>query len=121
MYLTKDYLNILTLNNYSLANKVDINSATRITELSSTLIDHVICTYNIKNRCSIRVKDSCLSDHKELFIELKEKINKYVPKVEVKRTILNVDKFKQKFSDKIEHQVIHFFQQLITLFSNAKR
>lgn len=70
----KNYKNIIALNNFRIRNEISENMATRVTDHSKTIIDHIIAENSIDICDPIRVEDTPLSDHKLLTFSIAENI-----------------------------------------------
>ncbi|XP_046973307.1 uncharacterized protein LOC124539974 [Vanessa cardui] len=99
---SKKYNNILQQTGYEILNKIDVNYCTRETETTKTIIDHV-CT-NIKKDFHLAIIDSPLSDHKQIYCELK--IYKKEPK--------------KKYSYEAINYNLLYRDMCVTNFSNAE-
>ena len=96
--LTKEYNNILVLNGYSLVNDVSPAHATRVSNRSISIIDHVVCSSTIRNKCKVIVEENHLSDHdRQLILNVKLKVKQTKQKTYFEKTIVNVEKFRQFF------------------------
>ena len=118
--LTQEYKELLTLNRFEIVNSIDVANATRVTELSSTLIDHVLCNRAIRHRCNAQVEDNALSDHKKLTLNIIEKPIYCMRKVCVQRAFINSKKFSEMFLQYNTNIEIRTFQGLIDGIKKAK-
>lgn len=71
----KDYKLTLKENSYQIINKIDTNHSTRETSSTRTILDHV-CTNLKDNNFHLAIIESAMSDHKQIYFEVK----KYHPK-----------------------------------------
>lgn len=99
----KKYFDIIHSSGFSILNKININSATRTTSDSKTIIDHII-TDLLTYKFNIAMEDLSFSDHKYLKINFK-KIQQHVrtPNKIIKKNILdykliNITDFENKIS-----------------------
>lgn len=60
---TKHYKNLINTNGFAILNKIELSSATRITEESKTIIDHLM-TDTTRYKINISINDLSFSDHR---------------------------------------------------------
>lgn len=65
------FKSVLSMNCFDLLNKPIPSEATRITEHSSTQIDHAFVGFANKQLCSLKIDESHISDHKYLQVDIK--------------------------------------------------
>ena len=82
---TKEYTNLLALNGFTLLNNISLVHATRVTDITSSIIDHVICSNAIKNKCKVTVEDNSLSDHRKITLSFRLNIQQHKKKCILKR------------------------------------
>lgn len=68
---TTSYKQIIEENGYKILNRIDGNYATRVTTTTNTIIDHV-CTNLTENSFHLALVESAMSDHKQIYLELKK-------------------------------------------------
>lgn len=123
-YLTNNYQNVIKQNNFSIVNKINTESATRVTPNCHSIIDHVLISdNNIKNilNRAINIDENPLSDHRRILITLIEKVQIYKPKTLYEVKSINHNKFKDIFSSQVgDNNVINSFQHLITTIQQCK-
>lgn len=78
---TKNYKNILKENNFKILNKIDQKHCTRETSTSKTILDHV-CSNLKENDFGLTIIESAMSDHKQLFLEIKRQVIPQIQKVQ---------------------------------------
>lgn len=119
--LTKEYKELISINRFMIVNSLDESDATRVTESTSSIIDHVLCTGSIKCRCKVKVEDTPLSDHKKVILTVKEKLVFSKQKVCIQKQYLNTESFNNIFKQKIYNLEINTFQELIEVINKAKQ
>lgn len=67
----EDYKNTLQENGFTIVNKIDAKYCTRQTVRTKTLLDHVSTTLT-ENQFHLAVIESSMSDHKQIYFELKK-------------------------------------------------
>lgn len=117
----QNYKNLLTLNNFKIINNIAEENATRVTDCTKTLIDHVVADNSIGICGSVIAEDNPLSDHKRLIFAMKTQIRKYKPKIKSEIKILNHEKFRSLFREKTINTNIDSFQSLINIITNCKK
>ncbi|KAK9883897.1 hypothetical protein WA026_004838 [Henosepilachna vigintioctopunctata] len=75
--------------------------ATRVTDTSETLIDHVIFEKASCHLGSVIVEEHQCTDHKYLMFEIFKRIKVHQPKKMIRRTFVDHHKLKTMFEDKI--------------------
>lgn len=119
--LTKDYTELISINRFRIVNNLDEMNATRVTESTSSIIDHVLCTGSLKPRCGVKVEDNPLSDHKKVILKVKEKLVFSKQKVCIQKQYLNTNNFNKNFAQKFKNLEIKTFQELIEVINRAKQ
>lgn len=79
-HIVVEYRNMLAFNGFKIHNMVSEEYATRVTEASKSIIDHILSTNNINICDPVKVEDISLSDHRLLTFSLIENIRIYKPK-----------------------------------------
>lgn len=115
------YKDLITLNNFKIINSVSDVDATRITNHSKTIIDHVLTDKNIGVCGSVNIEHNALSDHEILKFCVKENINIYKTKINHEVKFLDYKKFQHDFKQNIIDINIDTFQELITLIKTNKK
>ncbi|CAH2105000.1 unnamed protein product [Euphydryas editha] len=67
----REYRRVVKVNGFKIINKIDKSYCTRETPTSKTILDH-ICTNLLQNTFHMSVIESCLSDHKQIYLEIKQ-------------------------------------------------
>lgn len=75
---TINYNNVIQVNNFAIQNEIKPENATRIGCFKSSLLDHVLVNKNLE--CDIRLENHCISDHKIMFVNLKQEAIQKVKK-----------------------------------------
>ncbi len=110
----------LRLNKFSILNKINTQNATRITDKSATLIDHIVTSDDPANLSTVTTEENDLSDHKILKFNIKKKVKTFVPKREMEVKRIDVIKFKKELESLSSSQVISSFTELVKLIKIAK-
>lgn len=76
----KDYKNVLKENNFSIINKIKQEYCTRETTTTKTILDHVCTNINNQN-CHFTIIESNMSDHKQIYFEIKKYQQEPIKKV----------------------------------------
>lgn len=118
--VTRNYVTLLTLNNFKIANNIDEASATRVTDHNKSIIDHVLIDQYSNINCLVDIKNNCLSDHKLLSITVDNNIESHKPKVDHEIKRIDYKKFKYLFKNKIDSVNVESFQELIDLIKICK-
>lgn len=113
----QQYRNSISLFGYKIANKICENSATRTSQTTKTIIDHVLTN---KVECSINIKPCSYSDHNQLEITILEKPKIHRPKTVLKIIKLNEISFIENFSIILQNTEIDSFEKLIEVIKKAK-
>ncbi|CAH2096257.1 unnamed protein product [Euphydryas editha] len=99
---TNLYNEVLRENGFKIINKIDDRYSTRETSTSKTIIDHVSANIDTNN-IHLAIADTPLSDHKQLFLEIKR--HTPIPRKVVTYEVLNYEKLRnciQDYQDKTE-------------------
>lgn len=118
--MISDYKNLLRINNFKIVNTICEKHATRTTESSKSLIDHVLSDSCSKIDCNVSVKDNALSDHKLLLIDIKDSTKMYKPKVNYEITTVDYKRFQYLVQQKVQTVNITTFQHLINIIQECK-
>lgn len=118
--VTKEYKDLIALNNFKINNSINEECATRVNSLSKSLIDHVLSDYSSKLSCKVKVKENALSDHKLILLNVKTFVQFYKPKVEHEVKSVDYKKFINLFRKKILSLNVTTFQELINLIEECK-
>ena len=118
-----NYKNLLQINNFKIINTILEEHATRVTDYTKTIIDHVLLDFGSSGLVgTLDVKPSLLSDHNLILFYIVDKVKLYIP--EIRREIKFVDfkKFKLLFKENIDSigGVVTSFQELIGLIKTTK-
>lgn len=116
---TIEYSNMLTVRNYRIANIINGDNATRISNTMS-LIDHVLINKNLT--CNVSVMDYAISDHKPLTIGVNIHSTIFKPKAQKTVEIVNKKVFKKKFDILCRNTEtsINSFNNLVTMIQKCK-
>lgn len=87
---TRNYKDILKENDFKILNKIDHQHCTRETTTTKTILDHV-CSNLKHNDFHLAIIDSAISDHKQIFCEIKRYQPPPLRKVEY--SAVNYEKF----------------------------
>lgn len=112
-----EYKNLIEMNGFQIQNYINSENATRQTENTATILDHVLSNKNIT--CDINLQEHMITDHKILFIKLNKTIPKNTKEI-VERTRLNKQKWIETVKMKLEHQEITSFRELSNIISTSK-
>lgn len=113
---TLNYMNMISSKGFEILNLIELDYATRLSNTISTIIDHVFTDlYNLKY--TFLVKDTHLSDHRYLLINVNTKIS-FKGRV-VKKTIINYDAISSNNLLNFDFlETVDTFDNLITFLSN---
>ncbi|CAH2107460.1 unnamed protein product [Euphydryas editha] len=116
---TSMYRDVLEESGYRIINKIDKAHCTRETSTSKTLIDHVSCNLQ-ENNYHLAIIESSMSDHKQLYFELK----RYEPKTPEKVPYVAIDyeflyKTMADSADKNENNLFNILEE--RLFANVTK
>lgn len=120
---TSDYMDAVKMCGYRVANVINKDNATRVSNNCSSLIDHVIVNKNIE--CKVSVLDCVMSDHNPMEISVSIKPVIFKPKVQRKIEIVDKVKFKNNFEKHfyqpyVTNRVINSFNDLIDTIKDCK-
>lgn len=118
--ITNNYINLLTLNNFKIYNKINLNNATRVTDHSKSIIDHAIADKNCNLELTVNVENNPLSDHNRLSVVIKNKVKIYKPKIKHQINLVDHRKFKILFNQKVTDAHIGSFRELTDLIRVCK-
>lgn len=118
--VTKNYIDMLVLNNFKVHNVIDRNNATRVTNHSNSIIDHAITDINCNLNCTVGVEDNPLSDHRRLLIFIENNIRTHRPKIKYETKSIDHKKFKKVFNQKVMEVNIESFRALTDLIRECK-
>lgn len=79
------------MNAFTLKNKIDLGSATRIGFHKSSIIDHIMTNQSLS--CNISLKDHSISDHKLIYVTINQAITENVSRT-IKRKYVDVEKWR---------------------------
>lgn len=117
---TKLYQKTLTETGYLILNNIDEHYCTRETSLKKSIIDHV--STNLKlNSFHMAIIDSNISDHKQIFLEIKK--YKRPPKKQIKYESIDYTKLKLMFANiqsLLAHDFISLFNFVATCVKHSK-
>lgn len=119
--IVREYKNLIALNGFAIINKIEVGQATRVTDTTATLIDHVVCSSALRDRCRVKVENSALTDHRELNLEVKKKVQTYKKKITYEKCILNSEKFKNDFENNLRNTDVNSFEELINIINKSKK
>jgi hypothetical protein len=83
------YKDSIKENGYKIVNNINVKFCTRETESAKTILDHV-CTNLKNNYFHLAILESPISDHKQLYIEIKK--YKQTPKIKMQYEAVNYEK-----------------------------
>lgn len=112
-----EYKNIIGMNAYQIQNTLTRNQATRETELTATILDHVIT--NKISSCKINLKNHMISDHKIMNISITNDLEKMKTK-KITRIKLDEQKWKQSVQEKLLNETVSNFSELTEIIKQTK-
>lgn len=113
-----EYKNIVLMNGFQFQNKVNLQSATRTTKNTASILDHVITNKNIK--CNISLEEHTISDHKIIYTEITKVVHKTI-KQSMTRSYLDINKWKQRVEEEMEKNEINCFGLLAQMLNRTKK
>lgn len=118
----KDYANSLELISCKILNKIDPTSATRETNATRTIIDHIISDMQFKeDQVNIRMEEHPLMDHKLIYLKTKLGTPNRKKYQRLTKTKICFDTFNRKLEEKrIQEGQITTFKQLTDLITACK-
>ncbi|XP_045453918.1 uncharacterized protein LOC123663272 [Melitaea cinxia] len=104
-----EYQNCIRESGYILLNKIDVEHCTRETNTTKTIIDH-ICSNVKEHPFQFCLVESSMSDHKQIYFELKKRI--VVPKPKIQYEAVNYTSLYSDMSQKNFTNENHVFSNL---------
>lgn len=118
---TTSYKNILLLNNFKIVNTVSEECATRVTNTTKSLIDHVISNNSANLGLKVEVKENSLSDHSLLLVKIGSPPSISYPKIWHRAKIVNYRRCQEIFKQRLATVNVGSFRELIALIRECKR
>lgn len=112
------YKNMLESNGICICNQITVDNATRVTSTTATVLDHVLSTKDIISE--LNLIDAAVSDHKIIFMKIKEKIMISEAKSYKTVKIVNYKECGLEISRKLKGNQCLCIKELITIVQNAK-
>lgn len=116
---TQQYLELLELNNYKVINQIEEKYATRETETSQSIIDHVITNYENLN-FEIKLESMHNLDHKLMHVIVTKVKMTQVKMTKTYYTIIDKVNLKKQVKGMIEKEQNLDFQKLEKIINEAK-
>lgn len=113
----REYRNIIEMNTFTIQNILTTENATRQTEKTATILDHVLMNKNLY--CDITLTDHVISDHKVMYIKLNKVIEKKTKEV-INKTKLLKGKWKELIQVKLQQEEITSFGKLAEIITKTK-
>lgn len=120
-YIRNQYMDMLELNSVELKNTINRNSATRVTNNSATIIDHVLSDLKTNQfGFNITLYGIPNLDHKAVCVEIKSVLRK-LEKLENKKILItNYGKYSQMLENYFRHHDCENIEELVDLINNTK-
>lgn len=112
-----EYKNYVTMNGFQIQNLINSENATRETEASATIIDHVLTNKNVM--CNIKLQEHFITEHKLLYIKINKAI-KVKTKQRFEKSKLDIQKMVATVKTKLEHNEINSFKEHANLINDSK-
>ena len=117
---TVNYNNLVIFNNFTIKNVIREDCATRLTDHSKSIIDHVLTDRAFVACGCINIEDTPISDHRLLTFHLKDNIKVHKPKILHEVKMVNYKKFQHSFIQNLKNKTIKSFQSLIEIIKSCK-
>lgn len=111
------YKQIIEMNGFHIQNILNQKSATRTTNNTASILDHVITNKNIT--CTMKLEDHNVSDHKIIYIDIKKIRIKNI-KQEIIKTHLDETEWQNRMKEELQKNDVKTFKQLMQLINETK-
>lgn len=115
----KDYRNVIEMNAFGIQNIMTAENATRTTEHTATILDHVITNKNLT--CNMKLQDHPVTDHKIIHTEVKKIMIERKTKEKVTRAYLNKELWMDDVREKMNNVEINTFAKLAEIINETKK
>lgn len=113
-----NYKNTIDMNGFQIQNQLTSKNATRITQTSASIIDHIITNHNLT--CDVTLEDHIITDHKIICTELK-RVRLKMEKVKITRSYLEQEKWSTNVKSKILLEEVQTFKQIADIINEEKK